>query len=306
MTGSGTRRKAAVIGWPIDHSLSPVIHTWWLQAEGLNGTYEKIAVAPDDLSAFLQRLRTEPGWAGVNVTLPHKEAVAQQVDEVSDGARATGSVNTVVVQDGRLIGHSTDGPGFLAGLAEQAPGYEPGAGGVCLVGAGGAARAVAAAVLIAGASQLMIVNRTHARALELRDALLAWLPQSVRAEPGGDDRILVSRWEDRGRALTEAHLLVNATSLGMTGQPALHLPLGRLPPEAVVCDLVYQPLETELLRSARVRGNRVVDGLGMLLHQAVPAFEMFFERPVQVTVDLRRHVLELTGGAAMPTRAKPE
>ncbi|MEQ8369447.1 MAG: shikimate dehydrogenase [Alphaproteobacteria bacterium] len=298
MSGEGGQKRAAVIGWPIDHSLSPVIHHWWLAAEGLTGTYERIAVPPADLAAFLDRLRGEPGWAGVNVTIPHKETVARLVDEVSDGARATGSVNTVVVQDGRLTGHSTDGPGFMAGLDEQAPGYSPDAGGVCLVGAGGAARAVAAAVLIGGASQLMIVNRTHQRALALRDALLAWLPERQRQEPGGDDRILVSRWEDRGRALTEARLLVNATSLGMTGQPALHLPLGRLPPEAVVCDLVYRPLDTELLRQARARGNRTVDGLGMLLHQAAPAFEMFFGRPVRVTTALRDHVLAAAAVAA--------
>lgn len=269
---------AGVMGWPIGHSRSPVLHGHWLQRYGIAGAYVPLAVRPERLE---QALRALPalGFAGCNVTIPHKEAVFRLVDATDAAARRTGSVNLVLVRpDGTLEGRSTDGYGFVESLRQAAPTWSPGRGTVALIGAGGAARAIAAALLDAGETRLRVVNRTDARA----HALARDLGGVVEAWP----------WSLRGIALAGCHLLVNATSLGMAGQEPLPLDLSLLPKQAIVADIVYVPLETRLLAAARARGNLVVDGLGMLLHQARPAFAAWYGIDPAVDEGLRRAVLE--------------
>lgn len=258
---TGKARLAGVIGWPVAHSLSPRLHGHWFERHGIDGAYLPLPVRPEDLElafAALPRL----GFLGWNVTVPHKEAAFRLVDERDAAASRMGAVNTVLVlPDGRTRGLNTDGAGFLASLRAGVPGWEPAAGPAVVVGAGGAARAVAVALLEAGAPALRLTNRTLARAERLAAELRAagWAAEAVP-------------WSSRAEALAGAALLVNATSLGMAGQPPLDLPLAALPTKAVVTDLVYVPLETPLLAAARARGQATVDGLGMLLHQAVPGF----------------------------------
>jgi shikimate dehydrogenase len=264
--------RAGVIGWPISHSRSPRLHGHWLQRYGIDGSYEAIAIPPDALAAEVRRMAAA-GWAGLNVTIPHKERVVALLDTVHPTVERTGSCNLLTFRDGRIEGRSTDGDGFVASLRAGAPHWN---GGIATVlGAGGAALSVVDALQRAGA-HVRVANRTEARAQALADRL-------------GD--ITVVPWGDWNAALADASLLVNATSLGMTGHDRLDVDLAPLPVEAVVSDLVYAPLETALLAAARVRGNVAVDGLGMLLHQAVPAFEAWYGvRPV-VDEELRRVVL---------------
>jgi shikimate dehydrogenase len=260
---TGAARVAGVMGWPIAHSLSPVLHGFWFERHGIDGAYVPLPVRPDDA---ITAIRTLPklGFLGCNVTLPHKEAAFAAVHVRDAVATRMGVVNTVTVQpDGSLHGTSTDGAGFLANLVEQAPGWQAGQGPAVLFGTGGAARAVAITLLDAGVPALRLINRTEAKAQALAGDLRAMFPQHP---------IDCVAWGERADGLAGAGLLVQATSLGMKGQPDPDLALDALPGSAPVADLVYTPLETDLLRRARARGHPVVDGLGMLLHQAVPGF----------------------------------
>jgi len=276
-TLTGRARLAGVVGWPVAHSRSPRLHGFWLEKHGIDGAYVPIAVRPENLATALRALPLL-GFSGVNVTVPHKEAALAAVDRASDAARRIGAVNTIVIDaDGRLEGSNTDGFGFLENLAAALPGWRASDGAAVLLGAGGAARAVAAALADGGAPEIRLVNRTPERARRLA------------AEIGGPFRIVA--WSERAAALADAALLVNATTLGMAGQPPLDLALSALPGDAVVNDIVYAPLETPLLAAARARGNRVVDGLGMLLHQARPGFAAWFGVAPQVTAALRDFVL---------------
>ena len=277
MTLTGAARLAGVMGWPVAHSRSPALHGFWLAEHGIDGAYVPLAVRPEHLGSALRAL-PQLGFAGCNVTIPHKAAVLAAVDEADEAARRAGGVNTVVVgADGRLHGSSTDGFGFLEALRAAAPGWRAAQGPAVVIGAGGAGRAIVAALLDAGAGEIRLVNRTPAHAAALAAAL------------GGPVRILA--WEERAAALAGARLLVNATSLGMVGQPPLDLALDALPRDAVVNDIVYVPLETTLLAAARARGNLAVDGLDMLLHQGRPGFAAWFGVMPQVTPALRRAVL---------------
>jgi len=276
------------MGWPVDHSLSPKVHGFWLRHYAINGTYERLAVASDD---FAQRLRNlaQDGFVGVNITVPYKETALTVVDELDPLARRIGAVNTVQVRsDGSLFGFNTDGFGFLENLKSASGAFDAHLGPAVVLGAGGAARAVLVALLDAGAPEIWLVNRTRARA----DQLVADLTDQNHGERGLWERILkVGEWSRRGDYLDGAALLVNTTILGMTGQLPLDLDLTALPANAVVNDIVYVPLETDLLARARARGNRTVDGLGMLLHQARPGFAAWFGPLPVVNEALRTHVL---------------
>jgi len=272
---------AGVMGWPVGHSLSPRLHGHWLRRHRVDGAYVPLAVPPDSLA---QALRALPalGFRGCNLTTPHKEAALALVDRATPLATRIGAVNTVVVEpDGTLSGDNTDGFGFLASLAAGAPGWRADAGPAVLLGAGGAARAVAVALLEGGAPEVRLLNRTPDRAGRLAGAL--------------DGPVVAVAWAERTAALAGATLLVNTTSLGMAGQPPLVLVLDALPRTALVTDVVYTPLITPLLAVARARGNPVVDGLGMLLHQARPGFRAWFGPDPAVDDELRAVVLAAPG-----------
>ena len=276
-------RRACVIGWPVEHSRSPLIHRYWLKQYGLDGAYEREAVKPEDLPAFLGGLAAR-GYAGVNVTLPHKEAALRLATVADEAARTIGAANTLWLDEaGRLNASNTDAYGFMTNLNAVAPGWNEGRRPVLVLGAGGAGRAVLHGLLAEGASRILLANRTSGRAQELADAF--------------GPAVTMVHWRERDRALLGCGLLVNATSLGMTGKEALDLDLALLPSDAAVADLVYSPLETRLLAAARSRDNRAVDGLGMLLHQAVPGFERWFGVRPAVTDELRAHVAASLGGA---------
>ena len=265
--------KAFVVGHPIAHSRSPLIHGHWLRQHRIAGSYERLDVAPDDFERFLRGLASS-GFAGGNVTLPHKEAAFRLVDHATERARRLGAVNTLWLEGGRVHGDNTDVVGFVDNLDQVlAPGWEEGASPPLVIGAGGAARAVVAGLIDRGLPEVMVFNRTESRAEQLR----ALDPARVR----------VIAALNLGRAMERAGLLANTTSLGMVGQPSLRLDLGPLRPGAAVADAVYVPLETPLLAEARRRGYRVVDGLGMLLHQAVPGFARWFGVMPAVTPELR-------------------
>jgi shikimate dehydrogenase len=278
---SGKARLAGVIGWPVGHSLSPRLHGHWLERHGIDGAYLPLPVRPEDVELAFHALPRLGFW-GWNVTVPHKEAAFRLVDERDAAAERMGAVNTVLVlEGGRTRGLNTDGIGFLANLRAQAPAWSAAAGPAVILGAGGAARAVGVALLQAGVPSLRLTNRTPERAVALARELKA-LGAPVEPLP----------WAEREAALSGAALLVNATSLGMTGQPPLELRLDRLPAEAVVADLVYVPLETSLLAAARARGHTLVEGLGMLLHQAVPGFAHWGGVVPEVDEALRGCLLE--------------
>lgn len=264
------------MGWPIAHSLSPALHGYWLKAHGIAGEYSRLAVAPADLPAALARLRTE-GWRGCNLTIPHKEAALAQLDRVDAAARRIGAVNTIAVENGKLAGFNTDGFGFIENLRAAVPDFDAKAGPAVVLGAGGAARAIIDTLGAAGAPAIRLVNRSLDRARTL-----------ARNFGGAIEPV---PWDRRAAALDGATLLVNATSLGMDKNPPLELDLARLPKTAVVNDIVYAPLETALLKAAKARGNRTVDGLGMLLHQGRPGFELWFGVRPAVTPALRAAVL---------------
>jgi shikimate dehydrogenase len=277
MTPTGRARLAGVMGWPVAHSLSPRLHGFWLNEYGIDGAYVPLPVRPERLSAALEAL-PDLGFSGCNLTVPHKEAALAVLDEVDPQARRIGAVNTVRVRaDGSLHGWNTDVEGYAQSLGAALPGWSLAGRSAAVIGAGGAARAVIAALIEMGAAEIRLVNRTPGRAEELA----RMLGGPIRIEP----------WERRSRALEGAGLLVNTTTLGMAGQPAFEIDLEPLPREAVVSDIVYAPLETPLLAAARARGHPAVDGLGMLLHQAVPGFEAWFGRRPEVTPALRQFVL---------------
>lgn len=262
-------RTAGVIGWPIGHSLSPRLHGHWLARYGIDGAYVPMAVAPERVGEAMRGL-VALGFAGCNVTVPHKEAVMPFLDTVSPAAQRIGAVNTIVVgKDGKTTGTNTDGFGFLENVRAGAPGWRSDAGSAVVIGAGGAARSILVALIDAGCPDIRLVNRSPARA----ERVAAELGAPVRNVP----------WQERSEALDGAALLVNTSVAGMTGEAALDLALDALPVEAVVTDIVYTPLQTGLLVNAAARGNRTVDGLGMLLHQARPGFEAWFG--VAPTVD---------------------
>jgi shikimate dehydrogenase len=273
--------RACVIGWPVEHSRSPLIHRYWLKQYGIEGAYEKEAVRPEALGDFLGSLAAR-GYTGANVTLPHKEAALRIASVADEAARRIGAANTLWLDgDGRLCASNSDAYGFMTNLETAVPQWN-GTRPAVVLGSGGASRAILHGLLATGVTRLVLTNRTRERAEALARSF----------GPAVD----VVDWRERHRALAGCGLLVNATSLGMTGKEPLDLDLGSLPEDAAVADIVYSPLETELLASARRRGNRVVDGLGMLLYQAVPGFERWFGVRPEVTPELRAHVAASVGG----------
>lgn len=273
--------RAGVVGWPVDHSLSPKLHTYWLEKYSIAGEYLKIPVDPGDFEAGIRALAGR-GLSGFNVTVPHKEAAFRLMDEVDPAAGRLRAVNTVTIGPaGRLQGANTDGFGFLenlkAGLGRPALPEGP----AMVIGAGGAARAIVGALLDVGVDDIRLANRTAARA------------ERLAADLGGP--VSIVDWDRRDRQLGDVALLVNATSLGMAKSPPLEFSLAGLAPDAVVTDIVYAPLETPLLAAARARGHRTVDGLGMLLHQGRPGFERWFGVAPEVDELLRSRMLEALG-----------
>ncbi|MEO3434898.1 shikimate dehydrogenase [Inquilinus sp. CAU 1745] len=272
---TGKSALAGVMGWPVSHSRSPVLHTHWLDRYGVDGAYVPLLVAPDRLEDALRGLPAL-GFRGCNVTLPHKEAALTLVDGVTGRARRIGAINTVTVrEDGGLEGDNTDGFGFLESL--RPAGIDIARGPAVVVGAGGAARSILVALLDEGCPEIRLVNRSFDRARSLAHAL--------------DGPVTALPWVERTEALAGTGLLVNTTSQGMVGQPPLDLALDLLPTDALVTDIVYTPLETPLLAAARGRGNPATDGLGMLLHQARPGFRAWFGIDPTVDAALRAAVL---------------
>ena len=275
---TGEAKLAGVMGWPVAHSRSPRLHGYWLEKYGIDGAYLPLPVAPEHFAQSL-RVLSQLGFRGVNVTVPHKEAALKAVDTADHHARHIGAVNTVIMHDdGSLEGRNTDGIGFLAHLKDQAPAWQPAAGPVVVIGAGGAARAIIATLKDAGVPEIRLVNRTLARA----EALALAFGAPLKVIP----------WINRAGALRDAGLVVNTTTLGMHGQPDLDLELIGLNPAAAVFDCVYNPLETPLLTQARQRGFVPIDGLGMLLHQARPGFKAWFGVEPEITDELRALVAQ--------------
>jgi shikimate dehydrogenase len=270
-----TVAKAFVVGHPIAHSRSPLIHGFWLARYGIAGSYERVDVAPEDFDRFLRELPMS-GYVGGNVTIPHKEAAFAAIAHGDATAKAIGAVNTIWLEDGAIHGSNTDAYGFAANMDDKAPQWRE-ADTACVLGAGGAARAILFALKEAGIGHIRLVNRSRSRAEEL----------ARRFGPG----ISVHGWDGADAAIEGTGLLVNTTSLGMGGIAFPELDLARLQPGAVVSDIVYAPLVTPLLDKARKHGFATVDGLGMLLHQAVPGFERWFGRRPEVDEELRHHVL---------------
>jgi shikimate dehydrogenase len=268
---------ACVIGHPIAHSRSPALHGYWLKRYGIRGHYIPVDIAPLELPDLLRTL-PRLGFVGANVTIPHKEAILGIADIVTDRAALIGAANTLIFRkDGKIHADNTDGSGFIANLRHNAPHWLPSSGPAVVLGAGGAARAVIAALIEVGVPEIRLTNRTRARA----DAL--------RSDFGA--KVHVHEWVQAANLLEDAATLVNTTSLGMTGKADLTLSLDRLSPHALVTDLVYTPLKTQLLIEAEARGNTVVDGLGMLLHQAAPGFERWFGLRPEVDDATRKAVL---------------
>lgn len=266
-----TNRAACVIGWPVEHSRSPLIHNYWLKLYGIAGEYRRELVPREEFAAFVKSLAAR-GYVGANVTVPHKEA-ALALSQPDERAHAVGAVNTLWFEDDVLRSTNTDVEGFLDNLDACAPGWDRNLGKAVVLGAGGAARAVVYGLLARGVERIVVVNRTLDRAETLRRQF------GTRVEALG--------WDQSGTALSEATLLVNATSLGMRGQPTLAIDLARLPGQAVVADLVYAPVLTPLLAAANARGLCTADGLGMLLHQAVQGFALWFGKTPAITPELR-------------------
>ena len=267
---------AGVMGWPVAHSRSPQIHNYWLQKYGIKGAYVQLAVQPGDLAVALPGL-SALGFRGCNITIPHKVDALKLVHEVDANAQRVGAINTIVVQaDGSLKGMNTDGFGYIQSLLDAQPDWNAGTGPVTVLGAGGAARAIVLALADRGAKEIRLLNRTAGKA------------ESLAAEFGGPVKALP--WNERHAALADVALLVNTTSQGMHGNPPLELTLDALPKHALVSDVIYVPLETPLLAAARQRGNHTVNGLGMLLNQARPAFEAWFGVMPDLTPELKQAI----------------
>jgi shikimate dehydrogenase len=267
---------AGVMGWPVMHSRSPMLHNYWFRKHKLAGTYVPLAIRPEGLAAALRALHPL-GFAGCNLTIPHKERAMTIVDELDALARAIGAISCVVARpDGSLAGTNNDCYGFIENVKQQRPGWRADAGPIVVIGAGGGSRAVCWGLAQEGAREIRLVNRTFERA------------QAIADQFGGPIRALP--WGERHDALEGAAMVVNTTSQGMVGQGDLDIRLGRLPKRALVADIVYIPLETPLLAAARKRGNPVVDGLGMLLHQGRPAWKAWFGIEPKVTAQLRQLV----------------
>lgn len=279
-TSEGAAPAACIIGYPVGHSRSPLIHNFWLREYGLAGRYAFAETAPDDLPAFIGALR-DNGFAGGNVTIPHKEAAFRLAERLTPTAAALGAVNTLWFDGDVLWGDNTDVEGFMANLDAGAPGWDAETRVATVLGAGGAARAIVYGLLDRGVGRVVIVNRTVERAQAIVDHF---------APEFGGERVAAAGWPDLSLHLPVSGLVVNTTSLGMHGQPPLDIDLGTLPATAVVTDAVYVPLVTPILHVAAARGLRVVGGLGMLLHQAVPGFERWFGRRPLVTDALRTHI----------------
>lgn len=268
---------AGVIGHPVAHSRSPRLHGHWLRSLGIRGHYVPMDVAPADLEQVVRAL-PKAGFVGVNITIPHKEKVLEIADLITDRATLIGAANTLIFRkDGRIHADNTDGYGFIENLRRNAPGWDPRAGAVAVLGAGGAARAVVASLLDAGVPEIILTNRTRARA------------EAIKQDFG--TRIRVEDWVQAGNVIEDAATVVNTTSLGMAGQPELRVPLDGLRPGMVVTDLVYNPLQTRLLRIAAEMGCITVDGLGMLIYQAIPGFERWFGERPEVTEATREAIL---------------
>jgi shikimate dehydrogenase len=266
-------RLACVMGWPIAHSRSPLLHNYWFQQHGLAGTYFPVAVKPEGLAAALRALPAL-GFAGCNLTIPLKQDAMKIVDEVDQVAKRIGAISCVIVRpDGKLAGTNNDWYGFVHNLRQARPEWRADAGPAVVLGAGGGSRAVCYGLMQEGAKEIRLVNRTFARA------------GAIAEEFGKPVQAL--HWEQRDDCLEGAALVVNATSQGMTGQPPLDIRLDRLGSDALVADIIYSPLETPFLAQARKRGNRTVDGLGMLLHQGRPAWKAWFGIDTEVTAELR-------------------
>ena len=268
-------KLAAVIGWPVHQSLSPPMHAYWLKKHGILGAYVALPIQPANFGRCVAVLPLM-GFAGANVTVPHKQAAFALAAALDEDASATGAVNTLIFEEAGIRGLNTDVRGFTASLTESLGKGAANAGPVAVIGAGGAARAIVLALARAGAPEIRLVNRTKDRAAALAGSF------------GRLAKVKIVEWGDWNNAFADARLLVNTTSLGMTGKPKLEISLDSLPREAAVADIVYNPLETALLRDARARGHRTMDGLGMLMHQAAPAFAAWFGPMPEVTEELRR------------------
>lgn len=281
---AGGRPFAAIVGWPVDQSRSPALHGYWLKQHGIAGHYGRLPVEPkrEALEALVAFLRKTPNARGCNLTLPHKIDIMPLLDRIHPDAARIGAVNTVIKHaDGSLEGRNSDGLGFLAHLQLSVPEWKPDAGPVVVLGAGGAARPIVCTLMDAGVRELRLINRTRERAEALAKAFT----------PSDGRKIAVGNWDERANALEGASLLVNSAAVGMTGKPALDLDLSQLPKSAVVDDIVYVPLETDLLARARARGNVCVDGLGMLLHQGRMGFKAWFGADPKVSDEQRKQVL---------------
>ncbi|WP_118134189.1 shikimate dehydrogenase [Oceanicella sp. SM1341] len=274
-----TPALAAVIGWPVGHTKSPMLHGYWLRKYGIRGHYIPIALRPENFESGIRAL-PKLGFGGANITIPYKETVLHMASSVSDRAALIGAANTISFRpDGSIHADNTDGYGFIENLRQTVPDWEPRSGPALVVGAGGAAKAVMSALLSAGVPELRVANRTRARAQNLADTYGA--------------KVVVVDWYHLSEAVAGAKTIVNTTSLGMVGQPALNISLNAAPSDALVTDIVYVPLITPLLEQAQARGLRTVDGLGMLLHQAVPGFQHWFGIRPEVDEELRQYMQSL-------------
>lgn len=276
MTDTDRHLLAGVMGWPVMHSRSPLMHNYWINELGLAGSYVLLPIAPEKLGDALRALHAL-SFAGCNLTIPHKQEAMKIVDEVDEVAKLIGAISCVVVRpDGSLFGTNNDWRGYLGSLHQEQPDWRADAGPVTVIGAGGGSRAICYALLQDGAKEIRLVNRTFERAA------------TIAAELGGP--ITPLRWEERHDALDGVAMAVNTTSQGMVGEPALDIRLDKLPQTALASDIIYVPLETPFLAAARERGNRTINGAGMLLHQGRPAWKLWFDIEPVVTPELRERM----------------